>query len=91
MNSSELERAEDASCAAQRAAAGRRRADATTGTPASREAVSGAHSDELAQLRAGVARIEALHRQEYGCCTECSSLYGAPWPCPTIVALEAHQ
>lgn len=44
MNSSELERAEDAECEAQRAAAGRRRVEDAVGRLEAREAVSGAHS-----------------------------------------------
>ncbi|MFR9794283.1 hypothetical protein ACL07V_37615 [Streptomyces sp. MB22_4] len=39
-----------------------------------------------------IARIRALHREDYGSCAECTHEFGVPWPCPTIRALDGgHQ
>ncbi|MEU1272961.1 hypothetical protein [Streptomyces sp. NPDC005799] len=35
-----------------------------------------------------IARVQALHKEEYGCCAECTSVHAVPYPCPTIRALE---
>jgi len=44
-----------------------------------------------AQIRtanAAIARVRALHVNEYGSCAECTSVHSALWPCPTIVTLD---
>lgn len=38
-----------------------------------------------------IARVRALHREEYGSCAECAHEYGVPWPCPTIQALDGKE
>jgi hypothetical protein len=35
-----------------------------------------------------VARVRALHRNEYGSCSECTDVRAVPYPCPTIQALD---
>ncbi|MEW2187685.1 hypothetical protein AB0900_30840 [Streptomyces cellulosae] len=43
------------------------------------------------QLLEAVTRVRALHQQEGDYCAICTTDYGrlcAPWPCPTIKALE---
>lgn len=42
--------------------------------------------DEDAQA---IARVRALHRDEYGLCFECTHEFSVPYPCPTITALDA--
>lgn len=37
---------------------------------------------------AAIARVRALHREEYGSCAECTHEYGVPFPCPTVRALD---
>jgi hypothetical protein len=46
------------------------------------------------QAEATVARVRALHQQEGDYCAICTEDYGrlsAPWPCPTIRALDGEQ
>lgn len=40
------------------------------------------------ELVGQIRRVRALHREEYGCCEHCTGLYGVPYPCPTILALD---
>ena len=35
-----------------------------------------------------IDRVRALHRGEYGICTECTEEAAVPWPCPTLDALD---
>lgn len=37
---------------------------------------------------AAIARVRALHREEYGSCAECTHEYGVTSPCNTIRALD---
>lgn len=50
-----------------------------------REAIG---TDEPDSAEAAVARVRTLHREEYGCCTECTSVHAVPYPCPTIRAIN---
>lgn len=56
-------------------------------------AVAAAVLSEILRVRqatpaeAAIARVQALHREEYGSCAECTHEYGVPSPCPTIRAL----
>ncbi|WP_435279298.1 hypothetical protein [Streptomyces sp. 1222.5] len=38
-----------------------------------------------------VARLRALHREEYGSCAECTHAISVLWPCPTIRALDGEE
>jgi len=40
---------------------------------------------------AAIARVRALHREEYGCCAECTHESGVPSPCATIRALNGEE
>lgn len=40
---------------------------------------------------AAVARVRALHREEYGGCAECTHESSVFWPCATIRALNGEQ
>jgi hypothetical protein len=40
------------------------------------------------RAEAAIARVRALHVNGYGLCDECTGSHGAPWPCPTIRALD---
>ena len=42
----------------------------------------------LGRAEAVLARVRAMHREEYGSCEHCTGLYAVPWPCPTIQALD---
>lgn len=44
--------------------------------------------DEDGSAEAAIARVRALHKEEYGCCAECTSVHAVPYPCPTIRALD---
>jgi hypothetical protein len=44
----------------------------------------------LADERAKVAAIEALHVEEWKCCSHCTDESAVPYPCPTILALAGH-
>lgn len=46
---------------------------------------------QVEEVEGQIARVRALHREEYGCCEHCTGLYGVPYPCPTILALTAAQ
>lgn len=35
-----------------------------------------------------IARVRALHREEYGSCEHCTRADSVPYPCPTILALN---
>jgi hypothetical protein len=35
-----------------------------------------------------IARVRELHREDYGSCAECTSVFSVSWPCPTIRALD---
>ncbi|MCU1612609.1 MAG: hypothetical protein JWO98_149 [Frankiales bacterium] len=35
-----------------------------------------------------IDRVRTLHRQEYGCCAECTHESGVVWPCATIRAID---
>lgn len=48
-------------------------------------------AEMLAAASARVRRIRVLHREEYGCCAECTHESGVPFPCPTIRALDKEQ
>lgn len=41
------------------------------------------------RAEAAITRICTLHREEYGCCTECTGSHAVLYPCPTIRALDA--
>lgn len=43
--------------------------------------------EESAQAQA-IERVRALHRQEYGACSECTREYSEAWPCATVRALD---
>lgn len=45
-------------------------------------------TDEPDSAEAAIARVRALHKEEYGCCAECTSVHAVPYPCPTIRALN---
>lgn len=38
-----------------------------------------------------IARVRALHRNEYESCAECTHVFSVPWPCPTIRALDGEE
>ncbi|WP_435279137.1 hypothetical protein [Streptomyces sp. 1222.5] len=38
-----------------------------------------------------IARLRALHREEYGSCAECTHAISVLWPCPTIRALDGEE
>jgi hypothetical protein len=40
------------------------------------------------KAEAALERVRALHRNEYGCCAECTEVHSVLWPCNTIRALE---
>jgi hypothetical protein len=40
---------------------------------------------------AAIARVRALHREEYGCCAECTHESGVPSPCATIRTLDGEE
>lgn len=46
--------------------------------------------EESAQAQA-IERVRALHKQEYGACTECTHEYSEAWPCPTVRALDGED
>lgn len=48
-----------------------------------------AEAVQYAEEAAGsLDRIRQLHRNEYGCCSECTAEAAVLWPCPTIRALD---
>ncbi|GGW15720.1 hypothetical protein GCM10018980_52060 [Streptomyces capoamus] len=53
-----------------------------------REALTTDEPGESADLQAAIARVRALHREEYGSCAHCTREDGVPYPCPTIRALN---
>lgn len=40
------------------------------------------------QAESAIERVRALHRDEYGLCSECTDARGVPWPCATVRALK---
>ena len=38
-----------------------------------------------------IARVRALHREEYGSCAACTSVFSVSWPCATIRALDGEE
>ena len=52
---------------------------------------------EILQVRkatpaeAAIARVRALHREEYGGCAECTHESSVLWPCATIRALDGQE
>jgi hypothetical protein len=38
-----------------------------------------------------IARVRALHVDEYGLCGECTGSHGVPYPCPTVRALDGQE
>ena len=40
---------------------------------------------------AAIARVRALHVDEYGLCGECIGSHGVLWPCPTIRELDGEE
>ncbi|MGY5048269.1 hypothetical protein ACWDE0_21955 [Streptomyces sp. 900105755] len=49
------------------------------------------HLRHATPAEAAIARVRALHREEYGCCAECTHESGVLWPCPTIRALDGER
>jgi hypothetical protein len=47
-----------------------------------------AKANRAEQAQAAIARVRALHREEYGCCAHCTRADSVLWPCPTIRALD---
>lgn len=45
-------------------------------------------TDEPNSAEAAIARVRALHKEEYGSCAECTRVHAVPYPCPTIRALN---
>ncbi|MGW1497552.1 hypothetical protein ACWCQW_02990 [Streptomyces mirabilis] len=45
-------------------------------------------AEMLAAASARVRRVRDLHREEYGCCAECTHESGVPFSCPTIRTLN---
>lgn len=48
-------------------------------------------TDEVGSAEAALARVRALHREEYGCCEHCTRADIVPYPCPTIRALDGQE
>lgn len=52
---------------------------------------------EILQVRkaspaeAAIARVRALHREEWGSCAECTDESSVPYPCATILALDGEE
>jgi uncharacterized protein with gpF-like domain len=44
--------------------------------------------DEDAQA---IARVRALHHEEYGSCAECTHEFSVPFPCPTVRAIDGEE
>lgn len=40
---------------------------------------------------AAIARVRALHRNEYESCAECTHEFSVSYPCPTIRALDGEE
>jgi transcriptional regulator with XRE-family HTH domain len=45
-------------------------------------------TERAEKAEAALERVRALHRNEYGCCAECTEVHSVLWPCNTIRALE---
>jgi hypothetical protein len=64
-------------------------------TPAAEALLAAFDETQLAEMLAAasarVRRIRALHRDEYGSCSECTHEFGVPYPCPTIRTLDGEK
>lgn len=46
---------------------------------------------ERDQLKATFESVREIHRNENGCCIECTKSHNELWPCPTMIALDQPQ
>lgn len=73
------------------AAAGLAGVDELAGTAAAAVMSEILRVRQATPAEAAVARVRALHREEYGSCAECTRESGVPSPCNTIRVLDGEQ
>lgn len=62
--------------------------DALAGAAASTVMAEILRVRQATPAEAAIARVRALHCEEYGSCAECTHESSVSWPCPTIRALN---
>lgn len=66
-------------------------AEAMAGAAAAAVMVEILRVRQATPAEAALARVRALHREEYGCCAECTHESGVPYPCATILTLDGRD